>query len=488
MIMKRLLFVLVLASSAWADGWTSLVVKANPEPEKCSQGGIYFNSDYGTLRACTAPGVWDGPLGSTAEIGNTVTSGKINLHMNATPADSSLNWLNYAATAPIWQIGTNLLAPDGNRVALRDYANARTIFQSTPGAGSTLETPNGIASAVGTRLFPAWSSGTSYVLGAQVSVGGINYTAGGPSYYCPVTGSPTCTSAGFPAANLNHAPPNTSYWNVYTPSVWSGSGSTVGEFMAAYGAAPSVGYFVTGSQANRVTTHNPAMTLGSIATGTMYPYVGELNIISDRVPIGGGACPTGTYSPTEPSCTLGFGESIYVTGSNAGYQIGGLTVLMVNGASDGFVTNLECQLFSVSGICGSEVDVGNDTGSDGAGNGDYGTAVFSYGFDMQGQGGHLNSAAMYIQADASSGFKHGIDFVNGSIAASGTWGTGYAIILPNNIWVSARNSTATAFDPILRVDASDHLQLGSIPTSAGAGGLYLCIDTSGNVYKKSSCP
>jgi hypothetical protein len=27
-----------------------------------------------------------------------------------------------------------------------------------------------------------------------------------------------------------------------------------------------------------------------------------------------------------------------------------------------------------------------------------------------------------------------------------------------------------------------------VPTSAGSGGLYLCIDSSGNVYQKSSCP
>lgn len=32
------------------------------------------------------------------------------------------------------------------------------------------------------------------------------------------------------------------------------------------------------------------------------------------------------------------------------------------------------------------------------------------------------------------------------------------------------------------------LTVTSLPTSAGAGGLYLCVDTTGVVYKKSSCP
>lgn len=27
-----------------------------------------------------------------------------------------------------------------------------------------------------------------------------------------------------------------------------------------------------------------------------------------------------------------------------------------------------------------------------------------------------------------------------------------------------------------------------IPTSAGAGGLYICVDSSGVLYKKASCP
>jgi hypothetical protein len=32
------------------------------------------------------------------------------------------------------------------------------------------------------------------------------------------------------------------------------------------------------------------------------------------------------------------------------------------------------------------------------------------------------------------------------------------------------------------------IQANGVPASAGSGGLYLCIDATGNLYKKSSCP
>jgi hypothetical protein len=32
------------------------------------------------------------------------------------------------------------------------------------------------------------------------------------------------------------------------------------------------------------------------------------------------------------------------------------------------------------------------------------------------------------------------------------------------------------------------MNVPGLPTSAGSGGLYICVDTSGNFYKKSSCP
>jgi len=43
--------------------------------------------------------------------------------------------------------------------------------------------------------------------------------------------------------------------------------------------------------------------------------------------------------------------------------------------------------------------------------------------------------------------------------------------------------TAWSVDP-----ATGYLTVPNIPTSAGSGGLYVCIDTTGKIYKKSTCP
>lgn len=40
----------------------------------------------------------------------------------------------------------------------------------------------------------------------------------------------------------------------------------------------------------------------------------------------------------------------------------------------------------------------------------------------------------------------------------------------------------------LTIDTSQQVSLNAIPTSAGAGGLYVCVDTAGVLYKKAACP
>lgn len=38
------------------------------------------------------------------------------------------------------------------------------------------------------------------------------------------------------------------------------------------------------------------------------------------------------------------------------------------------------------------------------------------------------------------------------------------------------------------VDAAGSIRMGGLPTSAGAGGIYVCVDNVGQLYKKSACP
>jgi hypothetical protein len=40
----------------------------------------------------------------------------------------------------------------------------------------------------------------------------------------------------------------------------------------------------------------------------------------------------------------------------------------------------------------------------------------------------------------------------------------------------------------INIYGTGEVSMPSLPTSAGGGGLYVCVDTSGNMYKKSSCP
>ncbi len=61
--------------------------------------------------------------------------------------------------------------------------------------------------------------------------------------------------------------------------------------------------------------------------------------------------------------------------------------------------------------------------------------------------------------------------------ASGQW-TMRAGATPTTVYTA----TATAFS------VSTPLDLLGIASSAGSGGLYVCVDTSGVTYKKSSCP
>lgn len=51
------------------------------------------------------------------------------------------------------------------------------------------------------------------------------------------------------------------------------------------------------------------------------------------------------------------------------------------------------------------------------------------------------------------------------------------------------NAGSTAsLSNVLLIANSGEITAPSLPTSAGSGGLYVCVDSSGNFYKKSSCP
>lgn len=90
----------------------------------------------------------------------------------------------------------------------------------------------------------------------------------------------------------------------------------------------------------------------------------------------------------------------------------------------------------------------------------------------------------------------GIDLTQGTYSSA-------PISIPNNAPLRIMNAAASSRLNTMFADTSNRLVLGTdeasiilatpvsapaLPTSAGSGGIYVCVDTSGNLYKKSACP
>jgi hypothetical protein len=95
-----------------------------------------------------------------------------------------------------------------------------------------------------------------------------------------------------------------------------------------------------------------------------------------------------------------------------------------------------------------------------------------------------------IRLDNGSTF--GLDMHEGTMS--------YPIALPSNLGIYSNNHANNNLLELMFLNSSDELVLGPdpniagfafphLPTSAtGSGGLYMCVDTNGLMYKKSACP
>jgi hypothetical protein len=108
--------------------------------------------------------------------------------------------------------------------------------------------------------------------------------------------------------------------------------------------------------------------------------------------------------------------------------------------------------------------------------------------------GSVDDTGFAIGAGAS--MATGIDLTQGTYSSA-------PISIPNNAPLRIMNAAASSRLNTMFADTSNRLVLGTdeasiilatpvnapaLPTSAGSGGIYVCVDTSGNFYKKSSCP
>jgi hypothetical protein len=109
-------------------------------------------------------------------------------------------------------------------------------------------------------------------------------------------------------------------------------------------------------------------------------------------------------------------------------------------------------------------------------NGEVTSSTFNYQL-----GGDTNGALVLGPSTGGSGSKASyIDFHSGAASYDA------------RIQANAANQLSFFIDGASTITAlvltHTDVLMPTLPTSAGAGGLYLCVDTSGDIYKKASCP
>lgn len=116
--------------------------------------------------------------------------------------------------------------------------------------------------------------------------------------------------------------------------------------------------------------------------------------------------------------------------------------------------------------------------------------------------GSTNDADIWVfGGDATHGSNIGLQFGRTDLSANGGVNTGGALIAAVGAYTYFSGidfSQATFTGDAWRSNGSTidgngnalvhTLNLAAIPTSAGSGGLFMCVDTSGNTYKKATCP
>lgn len=147
-------------------------------------------------------------------------------------------------------------------------------------------------------------------------------------------------------------------------------------------------------------------------------------------------------------------------------------------------------------VGGMEVDVEADTGSAPANK--IGINITTIGTDAA-QGSSTDAALLIGSVSASPAWKNGIAFsnFNGAVPIA-TSGSVLSVLTAETVahGINFTNLTCSSDcwkSPGATIDGSGNetvnkVTVSSIPTSAGAGGLYVCVDTSGVTYKKASCP
>jgi hypothetical protein len=147
---------------------------------------------------------------------------------------------------------------------------------------------------------------------------------------------------------------------------------------------------------------------------------------------------------------------------------------MVNPFSvDGFQAGFECP---IENSAGTVVRYGCFVGAETA----------TYGLDLSlghWSGAAINATGFFVtNAGVTSATQFLLSTAGNSFisATNANGGTG------SNVDIQGYNGTVNVTSIVAQ--AAGGVGMPNLPTSAGGGGLNICIDTSGNLYKKSSCP
>lgn len=373
---------------------------------------------------------------------------------------------------------TTLLPTSGMTVAGLAAANAAALTSANNALGPVF-LPNGVYTTNLSEVYP----GSTWGLGQWVDGSG-NRRA--PWHYS-ITSAPTYTGGGFGSGittvfngDFTHVP--------FATEMFIQGASTVGTPSSGYmqqppNQIPHYTDWFSNSGHNQSTTSNDGRTGQYVyATNLFFSGAGDASIIGGNIFVNGTATGTGAGGILANPAGVFIGGTIATLTAGNIIQVAQVTLLDNGVDAAGFGWNVTSNR-SVS------------TGANGA---------WWYGYRSQsiGTAGQVNSA-VDVGYQAIGAHKIVLDTSFAVLPVSGDWQQAAATLASGQrIYLNATATDASGYSRFPSSAGSIYADYNgsviefvgagiatpNLPTSAGGGGLFVCVDTSGVQYKKATCP